>query len=158
MREFVKTTLTSTQQGSIVDDGMDMTVCCFDFDKMEMRYAIANQTVFIIRNGENIKLKGDNMPVGRYIREKAHFQTFNIKIEKDDMVYMFSDGIQDQLGGESFKDGSQKKFLLRNLVNTLTELAGKPVDGQCEILEQTILRWRGNTPQVDDMTLVGIRV
>ena len=158
MREFVKTTLTSTQKGSIVDDGMDMTVCCFDFDKMEMRYAIANQTVFIIRNGENIKLKGDNMPVGRYIREKAHFQTFNIKIEKDDMVYMFSDGIQDQLGGESFKDGSQKKFLLRNLVNTLTELAGKPVDGQCEILEQTILRWRGNTPQVDDMTLVGIRV
>lgn len=152
IREFIKTTLTSSLQDGYVSDGMDMTICCFDFEKMEMHYAIANQTAFIIRKGKSIKLKGDNMPVGRYIIEKEHFQTLTIKIEKDDMVYTFSDGIQDQLGS------MKRKFLIQTLLDTLISFAEKPADYQCKILEKTILDWQGDMLQVDDMTLVGIRV
>lgn len=153
IREFIKTTLTSSKQDGYVDDGMDMTICCFDFEKMEMRYAIANQTAFIIRKGKSIKLKGDNIPVGRYIIEKEHFQTLSVKIEKGDMVYTFSDGIQDQLGSSL-----KRKFLLQTLLDMLISFAEKPADTQCKILEKTIQDWRGDMLQVDDMTLVGIRV
>ena len=112
MRDFIKSTLVAKGGGSL-DDGMDMTICSFDFEKMEIRYAIANQTALIIRGKEAIKLKGDAMPVGNFLRAKEHFQTQTVKIEKGDMVYMFSDGLQDQLGGKN-----QKKFLLKNLTAT----------------------------------------
>ena len=152
MRDFIKTTLVSSRAGKSVDDGMDMTICSYDFNKMELRYAIANQTAIIIRNGEAIKLKGDQMPVGKFIREKEHFQTFTTQIQKGDMIYAFSDGIQDQVGKE------QRKFLQRNMIQMLMNVVDKPMEEQNHFIEQSILAWRGETPQVDDMTLVGIRV
>ena len=153
MRTFIKTTLVGQQGGVTLDDGMDMTICSFDFDNMEIRYAIANQTAIIVRGNEAIKLKGDSMPVGRYIREKEHFKTQTVKIEKGDMVYMCSDGLQDQLGGNDCR-----KFLLRNLIDTLIEIHDEPLIEQCITLEQTIITWRRGTPQIDDMTMVGIKI
>ena len=153
MKEFVKSTLVSSQKGKIMDDGMDMTICCYDFDKMVMHYAIAAQTAYIVRNGEAIKLKGDSMPVGHYVREFDHFQNLSIDIQKGDIVYTFSDGIQDQLGGSD-----KRKFMIKNLVKLLVSISTEPIDTQAKLIEQAITTWRGNTPPVDDMTLVGIRV
>jgi serine phosphatase RsbU (regulator of sigma subunit) len=152
MRTFIKSTLVKSGGGSL-DDGMDMTICSFDFEKMEIRYAIANQTALIIRGNDAIRLKGDAMPVGSYVREKEHFKTQVVGIEKGDMVYMFSDGLQDQLGGRDCR-----KFLLKNLTATLIEIHNDPMNEQRVALEQTIIAWRGGNPQIDDMTMVGIRV
>ena len=152
MRTFIKTTLVAKGGGSL-DDGMDMTICSFDFDNMEIRYAIANQTALIVRGDEAIKLKGDSMPVGRYLREKEHFKTQTVKIEKGDMVYMFSDGLQDQLGGKDCR-----KYLLKNLSSTLIDIHNDPLNEQRVVLEQELIAWRGGNPQIDDMTMVGIRV
>ena len=152
MRTFIKTTLVAKGGGSL-DDGMDMTICSFDFDNMEIRYAIANQTALIVRGDEAIKLKGDSMPVGRYLREKEHFKTQTVKIEKGDMVYMFSDGLQDQLGGKDCR-----KYLLKNLSSTLIDIHNDPLNEQRVVLEQELIAWRGGNPQIDDMTMVGIRI
>ena len=152
MRTFIKTTLVAKGGGSL-DDGMDMTICSFDFDNMEIRYAIANQTALIVRGDEAIKLKGDSMPVGRYLREKEHFKTQTVKIDKGDMVYMFSDGLQDQLGGKDCR-----KYLLKNLSSTLIDIHNDPLNEQRVMLEQELIAWRGGNPQIDDMTMVGIRV
>ena len=153
MRDFIKTTLITDSDGKELRDGMDMTICCFDFAAMEMRYAIAQQTAVIVRHGEVISLKGDRMPVGRHSKEKEHFQTFTERIEPGDMVYMFSDGIQDQFGGPE-----SKKFSLRQLIDTLQSSANLPAVEQCSLIEQTISDWRADHPQLDDMTMVGIRV
>lgn len=152
IRTFIKSTLVA-KDGRTLDDGMDMTICCFDFEKMEIRYAIANQTALILRGDNVIKLKGDSMPVGKYIVERTHFQTLTVNIEKGDMVYMFSDGLQDQLGGSNCK-----KFLLKNLIATLVEIHNEPLNEQRIALEQEIIAWRGGISQIDDMTMVGIRV
>jgi serine phosphatase RsbU (regulator of sigma subunit) len=136
---------------------MDMTICCFDLATMEMHYAIANQTAFIIRDGKAITLKGDKMPVGRYVIEKEHFTSQTISLQKGDTVYCFSDGIQDQLGGELSNEIGDK-FLRKNLLSFLQANSGKPLETQCQLLDQTITQWRNGRQQVDDMTLVGIRV
>ena len=154
IRDFIKTTLATSNNGSNVNDGMEMTICCYDYEQMQMRYAIANQTAFIVRGGEAIKLKGDPMPVGRFVVEKEHFQSLSIPIQKGDMIYTFSDGIQDQLGDSKEK----RKFSTRQLLSVLTSNADKPMETQCQLLEKAILDWRGNTAQVDDITLVGVRV
>ena len=157
MRTFIKSTLGAPKGKSAIDDGMDMTICAFDFANMELRYAIANQKIIYIRDGSAQRLRGDNMPVGRYVREREHFESFTMKIQKGDMFYMFSDGIEDQLGGDS-ADGMGRKFLVRNLEAFLLEVSGEPAETQSELLDKKILAWRKNIPQIDDMTLVGIRV
>jgi serine phosphatase RsbU (regulator of sigma subunit) len=156
MRDFVKSTLIADPK-QILNDGMDMTICCYDFDAMEMRYAAANQAAYLVRNGEITKLKGDRMPVGRYVVEKSHFHTVTIPIEHGDMIYTLSDGIQDQLGGDpSNVFGS--KFYAKTLEQLLVDVYEKTLDEQYNIIEKTISDWRGNRQQVDDMTLIGIRV
>ncbi len=157
MRNFIKSTLVSGTEKHI-DDGMDMTICCYDFNAMEMRYATANQTAYIIRKGEVIKLKGDHMPVGRYLVEKEHFQSMTTTIEKGDMVYTLSDGIQDQPGGDETEGELGRRFMSKNLVALLKANADKPLDQQCRLLDECITAWRGIRPQVDDMTMIGIRV
>lgn len=156
MRTFIKSTLVSDNREAI-GDGMDMTICSFDFYAMEMRYAMANQTAVVVRGGEVIKLQGDRMPVGRYVVEKEHFTTQAMPIEKGDVVYCFTDGIQDQLGGDLSNEVGEK-FLRKNLIDLLQANSSKPLETQCQLLDQTINNWRNGRQQVDDMTLVGIRV
>lgn len=156
LRAFIKSTLVS-DQNRIIDDGMDMTICSFDFDNLELRYAAANQNAIVVRRGDVIRLKGDRMPVGRYILEKEHFTTDSLSLEYGDMVYTFSDGIQDQPGG--FDDNPLgKKFLVKNLVDFLAENYSKPLSEQRTLIDRRITEWRNGRPQVDDMTLIGVRV
>ena len=97
------------------------------------------------------------MPVGRYILEKEHFTTDSLSLEYGDMVYTFSDGIQDQPGG--FDDNPLgKKFLVKNLVDFLAENYSKPLSEQRTLIDRRITEWRNGRPQVDDMTLIGVRV
>lgn len=152
MRTFIKSSL-SSRDASFLDDGMDMTFCSFDMENLTLHYATANQVAYIIRNGEIIKLKGDNMPIGYYVREKEHFRTLTTKLMKGDMLYMFSDGIQDQIGGPK-----RKRFMRERLLNLLSDIALESCEDQYEILEDKILEWKGDNIQVDDMTLIGIRV
>ena len=156
MRDFIKTTLTKDTNGKEVNDGMDITICSFDFSAMKMHYATANQTALLIRNGEIKKLKGDRMPVGRYLIEKEHFDSFSFDLEKGDIVYTFSDGIQDQPGGD--EDELGKRFMSKNLFNLLKDNSEKPLDEQCKILDTCITNWRRNRSQVDDMTMIAVKV
>lgn len=156
MRNFIKATLVSTSS-NYIGDGMDMTICCFDFENMKLHYAIANQTLELVRGGSIKRLRGDNMPVARYILEKEHFKTMTLDIEKNDIFYMFSDGIEDQLGGE-IVNGIGSKLLLRNLEIILLEISAYPIDAQKQLLNRKVEEWRGNVAQVDDMTMVAIKV
>ena len=156
LRDFIKATLVSETQ-QVIDDGMEMTICCYDFEKMELRFAAANQTAYLLRNGNVIKMRGDRMPVGHYLMEKDHFQTFVQPIEKGDVIYSCSDGIQDQIGGSDDSVSASKLLANRLLVFLLANYT-KPMDVQCAALDTFINEWRGDRPQVDDMTLIGVRV
>ncbi len=69
------------------------------------------------------------------------------------MVYAYSDGMQDQLGGNE-----NRKFLQRNMLAMFLDVCDKSMEQQNTLIEERIISWRGGNPQVDDMTLVGIRV
>ncbi|MBR3712543.1 MAG: SpoIIE family protein phosphatase, partial [Bacteroidales bacterium] len=92
MRSFIKSTLNAEKDDS-PSDGMEMTVCCLDLEQMEMKFAIANQTAYIVRQGKPITLRGDSMTIGKSIIESKNFKTQSMPIQHGDMLYMFSDGI-----------------------------------------------------------------
>ena len=69
------------------------------------------------------------------------------------MIYTLTDGFPDQFGGPK-----GKKFLYKKLKEFLISIAHKPTIEQQSILKNTLKDWMGNTEQVDDITIVGIRV
>ena len=154
LREFVKNTLYKNviDQPLVSADGMDMSICVLKPDGVTINFAGANQSLIIVHDGNVKRVKGDFMPVGNYIRE-ADFTTHTVQVERGDMLYLFSDGIQDQIGGPDFS-----KFSLKRLTDRLAELSGDSLEKQMYDIEKDIELWMGQSAQLDDITLLGVRI
>lgn len=142
-----------------IKDGMDMALCAFDLENMVLQYAGANNPLYIIRKGELLEFKADKQAIGgdSVNSELKEFKNHVIPIEKDDAIYIFTDGYADQFGGpESYRGG--KKFKYSSFRDLLTEIHEKPMSEQREILLKKHNEWKGELEQVDDILVIGIRV
>jgi len=84
---------------------------------------------------------------------KFKFTQQIIKVEKNDMVYMGSDGYADQFGG-----GKGKKMMKKNMQSLFLEIAHLPTSEQGKIVKENFNDWKGPLGQVDDVTVLGFRV
>jgi serine phosphatase RsbU (regulator of sigma subunit) len=133
-----------------IQDGMDIALCSIKGDKLN--YSGAHNPLIIIRNKEVIKVKADRQPIGTYIKPED-FTNHTLDIQKDDMIYIFTDGFVDQFGGEK-----GKKYRLKNLLILLTDISTKTLSEQNSILKQEFESWKGTEDQIDDVCLMGVRV
>ena len=141
------------QGGGGERDGMDIALCFLDAEKMELKFAGANNGITIVRQQEMIDLKPDKMPIGHYPGEAKRFCTKTLALKKSDMIYMTSDGFPDQFGGQN-----GKKFKYRRLENELLNIHTESAEKQKSHLEKTFTGWKGSLEQVDDVLIVGVRV
>jgi serine phosphatase RsbU (regulator of sigma subunit) len=153
LRDYIKTTLSQTGKENEAKDGMDIAMVVLDLDNNQLEFAGANNPLYIVRKGELIEIKGDNMPIGIHGGEERRFKNNIIPLEKDDMVYIFSDGYADQFGGP---DGG--KFKTKPFKRLFTEISARPAFQQWILLEEAIEGWKGALDQVDDILVIGIRV
>jgi len=140
-------------------DGMDCSCLVFDFNRNTLTWTAANNPVWIVSNAgskENVsltELKPQKMPVGKHERENESFKQETLQLKKGDMIYAITDGFPDQFGGEK-----GKKFMSKNLKELLCANAHLPMQEQKEMLERTFKNWVGDLEQIDDVTIIGIRV
>lgn len=134
-----------------IKDGMDIAVCTVDFENETLWFSGANNPLYLIRNHELVHYRGDKMPVAIHYRMQP-FTLHKINITKGDKFYIFSDGFVDQFGGPR-----QKKFMSNQFKETLVALDDVPMLKQVEKLNEIFEEWRGDSPQIDDVTLIGIR-
>lgn len=134
-------------------DGMDASLICFDFKNSKFTYASANNPIWIVRDNELIELKGDKMPVGKHDKDQIPFTQYEFEMNKADVIYTLTDGFPDQFGG-----AKGKKYMYKQLKETLISISQKPMSEQKEELNSILKKWMGDTEQVDDITIIGIRV
>ena len=147
-------TLNENTGESSIKDGMDMSLCVFDFKNKKLDFAGANNPILHMRNGVMTKVKADRFPIGAYAEgQEQAFANNEIKLEDDDLIHMFSDGYADQFGGPE-----NKKFFTKRFEQLLFEIHRLPVDQQKEMLKTTLFDWMGNNDQVDDILVIGIKV
>jgi serine phosphatase RsbU (regulator of sigma subunit) len=151
LRDGIIKALNQVAEEDSIKDGMDIAVCVIDFDKNILWYAGANNPLYLIRGGELIHYRADKMPVAIHYK-MVPFTQHKIDLQRGDAFYIFSDGFSDQFGGPK-----QKKFMSMQLKETLVAMAGKPMLEQGQRLNDIFEEWRGDTPQVDDVTLIGVR-
>jgi serine phosphatase RsbU (regulator of sigma subunit) len=146
--------LKQTMDASTVKDGMDIALCAYDESTGMLEYAGAYNSLWLIRNGKLTEVKADKKPIGVFIGEELKpFHNYEIKLEKGDCIYVFTDGYADQFGGEK-----GKKFKYKPLKELLERNQHLSMEDQKKLLDETIEGWRGMLEQVDDILIIGIRV
>jgi ligand-binding sensor domain-containing protein/serine phosphatase RsbU (regulator of sigma subunit) len=136
-------------------DGMDLAFCSLNDDQTLLEYAGAFNPLYIIRDNSIIEIKGDRNSVGVY-QEEEETRVFNnhvLPIQDQDLIYIFTDGFADQFGGPE-----EKKYKYRRFRHLLLALHQLPMNKQEELLKKSILEWKGNLDQVDDILVMGIRI
>lgn len=151
LRQGIIRSLKQVAEEDSLKDGMDIAVCVVDFEKDILWYAGANSPLYLVRGGELFNYRADKMPVAIHYKMQP-FTLHKIDLQKGDAFYVFSDGYVDQFGGPK-----QKKFMSLQLRETLVAMAGMPMIQQGEQLNEIFEKWRGDSPRIDDVTLIGVR-
>ncbi len=137
---------------SNIKDGMDIALCSIDFKTNTLEFSGANNSLYLVRKSKLIELASDKQPIGKYMHTKP-FTNHVEKLQKDDKIYLFSDGYADQFGGEK-----GKKFKYKQFKNLLLSVHKKPMIKQLDVLSETLLKWKGDLEQIDDICVIGVKI
>ncbi len=161
LHEGIRTLLHQDRNDS--RDGMDISIILIDKNDKKIIYAGAmNNLWYTDNNSPKIlkEIKANRFAIGGHtkVNEIRIFTPHTVEYQADTMLYLHTDGYVDQFGGEL-----GRKFMTRNLKNLIAENADKDMEMQLKILSENLDKWQNwnNTPkknQVDDITLVGIRI
>jgi len=134
-------------------DGMDIAFCTLNKDRTKLQFSGAFNPLVIFQGGEFREYKGDRMPIGIHYGKEISFTNHLIDVNQGDTIFLFSDGYASQFGGP---DGS--KYKKSNFKKLLSEIYFKPMVEQRNILSLELDKWKGSLTQVDDVTILGLRI
>ncbi len=133
-------------------DGMDIALAAYDRKEFTLHYAGANMNAIIIDNNEETILKPVHNPIGYYVQENQ-FEKQCIQISGSETLYLYSDGFKDQFGGEK-----GRKYQFRRFKEFLLANYKAPMSTQKELIDQEYKQWKGSQPQLDDITVMGVKL
>jgi Stage II sporulation protein E (SpoIIE)./Tetratricopeptide repeat. len=152
LREKIIWTLQQGTEFSESKEGIHLVVCAIDLLQKKLQFSGAINSFYLVRNQEIVQYKGDLMPISIY-PDMMDFKSTDIYLQKDDMIYLFSDGYYGQFGGNE-----DKKFGLPRFKELLQEISDQPIEKQNLTVEQNFKEWKENAEQVDDILVMGIRI
>jgi ligand-binding sensor domain-containing protein/serine phosphatase RsbU (regulator of sigma subunit) len=152
LREKVIHSLKQNRTDVSNSDGMDLVLCVLDTRLKKIQYTGAMNDLVFIRDGKLNVVKADRTSVCVLFNKSDSFTMKEIEYRKGDVFYLYTDGYQDQFGGDF-----DKKFLTPKFHLTLLEIHKKPMQDQRNILEKKLIDWMGGNDQTDDITVMGIR-
>ena len=152
MRAQIIKSLGQEEEGA-QKDGMDISLCKLNMKNKTVEFSGAHNSLIHI-SGEELKTyRGDHQPVGLLLGDKKPFTKHKVKLKKDDMLYIYSDGYQDQFGGER-----GKKYMAAKFKNQLLKMSKETEDQQLSLLDQEFSSWIQDYEQIDDVCVMGVRI
>lgn len=146
---------------------IDLSLCVLDKENMILQTCLSKNNIYILRKEDKPSLKGFiyykyndciiyKINSNRKLVGTDLLNSFNIneiQLQKDDMLYIFTDGIVNQFGG--YKD---KKFKHNNFRNLLSKIHTKSEFNQRQLIDKEFNSWKGDNEQTDDLLILGIRI
>ncbi len=142
-------------QSGKVNAGMDVSLCILDKDKNVLEFAGANNPLYLIRQDEILVYKGDKQGIGgKQKSENYQFETHSVLLQKNDQLYIFSDGYADQIGGEN----RNEKYMYPRFRDKLLKIRELKIHKRISTLENEFENWRNGYEQLDDVLVVGFEI
>jgi PAS domain S-box-containing protein len=156
LHQEVRKALKQDQEGSKGRDGMDIAFCKIEPEKQILDFCGAHRPLFLLREGELLEYQGSRKGIGGAPlprRKEKEFENHSIEYISGDKIFIFSDGLPDQIGGPE-----RKKFQPRRMREALTMDSGYTMAHFARYFPKTFYEWMGNEKQVDDVLLIGIEL
>lgn len=134
-------------------DGMDIALLKFNNSLTELEFSGANRPLILIRDKELIEYKADKTAIAGFTPDNQEFNTIKVFLQKNDSLFIFTDGYADQFGGDT-----GKKFMSKNLKDLLISISHLNCDEQKDKLESAFNDWKKSYEQVDDVLMIGIKI
>ncbi len=142
------------QEETLSRDGMDIGILLIDKTHKKLFFAGANNDLFLVQDGVGRSVRGDRWGLGGVEQKRQDFILNTIDLNQPTVFFLYSDGYQDQFGGEK-----GRKFMSRNFRRLLENIASQPAAIQHNILEKTLQDWTVKQHrQVDDILIFGARL
>ncbi|RLD52756.1 MAG: hypothetical protein DRI94_02065 [Bacteroidetes bacterium] len=148
--------LTQSEDTKKIKDGMDMAVINYNPANYMLEYAGAKIDLLILRNNKITEVKADRLSISAERHKKLkdrNFKNYKIQLKKGDVLYLATDGYQDQFGGEN-----DTKFMKKNFKALFEEIGNLQFVIQRSRLLKTLNKWQGKNIQNDDITVIGIKI
>jgi PAS domain S-box-containing protein len=157
----ILTTLNQNSKTTSVKYGMDIALISIETklaknapNTYELQYAGAHSPLLLFRNNECIQVKANKRAIGSFVKdEESDFTNHTLTVTVGDMIYLFSDGYADQIGGPE-----NKKMFAQPFRDLLQSISQKNVDLQQSHLENILNNWKGTNSQTDDVLVMGIQI
>ncbi len=154
LHQAVVRTLKQDLPDSNSSEGMDIGLCRYEMETGELKYSGAHRPLFYRRNGMVETISGDKYPIGGIqYRGKNNYTTHTIRLQKEESVFIFSDGYPDQLGGPE-----KKKFLTKGLKRLIEDNSGRSMRELRALLELEFDKWMETNKQTDDVLVIGLGI
>ncbi|WP_375559963.1 SpoIIE family protein phosphatase [Bernardetia sp. OM2101] len=143
------------QEQTFTQDGMDMTLCVWNEETNILEIAAARNQMYLFNTQDKervLEIEADRQSIGGKMDGDFEFKSHQIQIQKNDTVYLLTDGFQDQFGGLQ-----DRKYLRRRLREFLQNHQHLSMTQQRRALQRELTEWKGDKDQVDDILIIGIR-
>lgn len=141
------------QEYSGIEDGMDLALCSIDMKEGLLEFSGAKNPLVYIENGDLRVCKGERWAIGGLAEMEKKWTTNKISLENVSHVYLFSDGYQDQFGGND-----NKKYTSGRFKQLLFDTQGVSMEDQKKKLEEAFDSWKQSEEQIDDILVMGMEL
>ncbi len=153
LRDRVKNVFNRHDKTGEQKNGMDLALIIYDKKSRTIEFSGANNPAFIVKaNGSVILLRGERQPIGNYPKE-IPFTSKKLQLDKNDWIYLYSDGYHDQIGESSQMRMKSQPFRTRLISEA--KYTGKE---QKEYFLSGFSRWKGKNVQMDDVLVIGLKI
>jgi len=170
LRVRIINTLNKDNETPEIADGLDISLVLIDLKNKKLQFSGANQSLLIASNDNSndysdkiinseekapyLKIiPANRMPIGIHSSETVDFSNYEVNLQNDDKIYLWSDGYLSQFGGDN-----NRKFGTKQLRELILQINNEPMPIQKQILEKRLFEWKKDESQTDDILVIGLKM
>ena len=151
VNKAIKQALGQHEEDGPSDDGLEMGICLVEPERRRVTFAGARFELLSAVGDSIDVIKGDKHGVGyRRVPFDCRFSNHSIRLKPGQRLYMYSDGIIDQIGGNR-----RRAFGRKRLTTLLRGLAHMPLPKQGAAITSALADYQGGEARRDDVSMIG---
>ncbi len=147
-------------------DGMDVSIIKYCHSTRTLEFSGAKNPLYLVEHGIIKEVKGSKHAIGggksKYKKGKEKdFENSIFILPNQAMLYMTTDGFQDQFGkskNEIEEQNKARKFMKKRFRELLLEVSKLPILEQEKTLDTILEDWKGKEKQTDDILVMGMYI